>query len=275
MRVHFADIAGVSTRYYLAGEGFPVLLVHGVGVTSEIWLRNLDALAGKFKVCAPDTLSSGLTGAGDYREGAIHPHVTRHLLGLADHLGFQEFAVVGSSLGGLFAALLYFEAPDRVTRLVLTAAGSVFNADAAYLNTWQSTMKNGGGAYANPTLENCRKRMTSVVANPACLTDDLLVMQMTCYALPGALDLFERRTRGMLDLDAVKPYRVRDRLENIAVPTLAVIGADDPRVHLAQARSDMPRLPNGRLEVFEACRHYPQLEHAARFNSLVGSFLSA
>ena len=93
--------------------------------------------------------------------------------------------------------------------------------------------------------------------------------------LPGALELFERRTRGMLDLEAVKPYRVRDRLEQIAVPTLAVVGADDPRVDLAQARQDMPRVPDGRLEVFEACRHYPQLEHADRFNDLVGSFLSA
>jgi 2-hydroxy-6-oxonona-2,4-dienedioate hydrolase len=275
MRVRFADIAGVSTRYYLAGEGFPVLLVHGVGVTSEIWLRNLDALSAKFKVCAPDTLGSGLTGAGTYRDGPIHSHVTRHLLGLADHLGFQEFAVIGSSLGGLFAALLYFEVPRRVSKLVLTAAGSVFNADAAYLNTWQSTLKNGGTAYAAPTLEICRKRMTNVVADPACVTDDLLVMQMTSYALPDALNLFERRTKGMLDLEAVKPYRVRERLEKIAVPTLAVIGAEDPRVDLAQARVDIPRLPNGRLEVFEACRHYPQLEHADRFNSLVGSLLSA
>ena len=275
MRVHFADIAGVSTRYYLAGTGLPVMLVHGVGVTSEIWLRNIDVLASKFQVCAPDTLGSGLTGAGEYRDGPIHPHVTRHLLALADHLGFRRFAVIGSSLGGLFAALLYFEAPERVSRLVLTAAGSVFDADAAYLNTWQSTLKNGGTAYADPTLENCRKRMTNVVADPACLTDDLLTMQMTCYALPGALELFERRTRGMLDLEAVKPYRVRERLERITVPTLAIVGADDPRVDLAQARQDMPRVPDGRLEVFEACRHYPQLEHADRFNSLVGSFLSA
>ena len=275
MRVHFADIAGVSTRYYLAGEGSPVMLVHGVGVTSEIWLRNIDALASKFRVCAPDTLGSGLTGAGDYRDGPIHPHVTRHLLALAEHLGFRQFAVIGSSLGGLFATLLYFEAPQRVSKLVLTAAGSVFNADAAYLNTWHSTLKNGGTAYSNPTLENCRKRMTNVVADPSCLTDDLLMMQMTCYALPGALGLFERRTKGMLDLEAVKPYRVRERLERIAVPALAVIGADDPRVDLTQAKVDMPRLPKGRLEVFEACRHYPQLEHADRFNSLVGSFLSA
>jgi hypothetical protein len=33
MRVHFADIAGASTRYYEAGAGSPVMLVHGVGVT--------------------------------------------------------------------------------------------------------------------------------------------------------------------------------------------------------------------------------------------------
>jgi 2-hydroxy-6-oxonona-2,4-dienedioate hydrolase len=274
MRVHFANIAGASTRYYEAGAGFPVMLIHGVGVTAEIWLRNIEVLGSKFHICAPDTLGSGLTDAGSYRTGPIHPHVVAHLLALADHLGFDKFAVVGSSLGSLFAALLYFAAPTRVSKLVLTAAGSVFNGDEAYLKTWRAVANNGSLAYSDPTLENCRKRMTNVVADPACLTDEMLVMQMTCYALPQALDLFRRRTEGMLDLEAIKPYRVRERLEEIAVSTLAIIGADDPRVDTAQARRDMPRVANGRLEIFPACSHYPQLEHPDRFNATVADFLA-
>jgi pimeloyl-ACP methyl ester carboxylesterase len=274
VRVHFAEIAGATTRYYEAGDGFPIMLVHGVGVTSEIWLRNIEVLGRRFRVCAPDTLGSGLSDAGSYRDGPIHPHVVAHLLALAEHLGFEKFAVVGSSLGSLFASLLYFAAPTRISKLVLTAAGSVFNGDEAYLKTWRAVASNGGLAYGDPTLENCRKRMTNVVADPSCLSDDILLMQMTCYALPQALDLFQRRTEGMLDLTAVKPYRVRERFEQIAVPVLAIIGADDPRVDTAQAQRDLPRLSDARLEIFPACGHYPQLEHADRFNATVADFLA-
>lgn len=275
MRVHFADIAGAATRYYEAGSGFPVMLVHGVGVTSEIWLRNIEALGQRFHVCAPDTLGSGLTGAGSYRDGPIHAHVVAHLLALADHLGFERFAVVGSSLGSLFASLVYFAAPSRVAKLVLTAAGSVFNGDEAYLKTWQAVAKNGSLAYDDPTLDNCRRRMANVVVDPACLSDDILMMQMTSYALPQALDLFRRRTAGMLDLEAVRPYRVRERFEQLAIPVLAIVGADDPRVDVAQAQRDLARLPDATLQIVPACGHYPQLEHAAPFNAAVAEFLAA
>jgi 2-hydroxy-6-oxonona-2,4-dienedioate hydrolase len=237
-------------------------------------LRNIAVLGERFHVCAPDTLGSGLTGAGSYRDGPIHPHVVTHLLALADHLGFDKFAVVGSSLGSLFACLVYFAAPARISKLVLAAAGSVFNGDEAYLKTWRAVAANGGKAYGDPTLENCRRRMANVVVDPGCLTDDLLVMQMTCYGLPQALDLFRRRTSGMLDLEAVKPYRVRERFEQIVVPVLAIVGADDPRVDIAQAQRDLPRLPNAQLEIFPACGHYPQLEHADRFNATVADFLA-
>ena len=108
MRVHFADIDAAPTRYYEAGDGPPLLLVHGIGVTAEIWLRNIAPLARSHRVCAPDLLASGLTGAGRYgveQTGPILPYTVDHLLALADHLRFDRFAIAGSSLGGLvFAA---------------------------------------------------------------------------------------------------------------------------------------------------------------------------
>ena len=101
MRDHFASIDGAATRYYLAGSGYPLLLVHGVGVSSDIWLRNIEALSADFTVCAPDTLGHGFTETGAYRGGALQPYLVDHLAQLVEHLGFQDFQAVGSSFGAL------------------------------------------------------------------------------------------------------------------------------------------------------------------------------
>ena len=45
MRAQFTDVDGVRTRYHFEGSGYPLMLVHGGGVSGECWLRNIDALA--------------------------------------------------------------------------------------------------------------------------------------------------------------------------------------------------------------------------------------
>lgn len=273
LHVHIRDVGGVITRYYEAGSGPPLMLVHGAGVPAEIWLSNIQILGQHFHVCAPDTLGSGLTGVGDYKEGPIHPHVVSHLFALADALGFERFAVVGSSLGGLFATLMALEAPERVSQLVVVGSGSVFSDETQYRATWAAVSGNGATAYAKPTLEVCRTRMSRLVRCMDKVSDTLLLMQMSCYALPEAAQRFARRTEGMLHPLSLTRYRPVDRLEQIRPPCLVIVGREDPRVDLNQVERELERIPDARLEVFEDCGHYPQLENAHSFNTLLSTFL--
>jgi len=274
LRISFRRVNGALTRMYCVGEGRPVLLIHGAGVPAEIWLRNIQPLGRRFRICAMDTLGSGFTEPGRYVGGPIHAHVLEHLFALADELGFQRFAVVGSSLGGLFATLMALERPDRVSHLITVGAGSVFNNKDDYITTWNTVRANGGSAFDNPTLENCRARMSRLMRRMDQLPDSLLVIQMTCYALPGAAEMFALRTEGMLDPISIEKYRAIDRLEHIRVPFLAINGAQDPRCKLCQVRENIGRIRAGRLEVIDDCGHYPQLEAADRFNAIVSEFLA-
>lgn len=273
MRVRFAEFGGIPTRYYDAGSGPTVLLLHGVGVTAEIWWQNIEALAERHRVIAPDLVGSGLTGAGRYRDGPIHDHVLDHLEAMIAALDLGPIAVAGSSLGGLFAALLYFRRPERVTHLILASSGSVFNSDASYQDTWRNTLANGRSAFENPSRQACLDRLGRVVARMDRLPPEIVPAQMTAFAMPGALDLFLRRTEAML---APQPpnHRVSDRLDRIAAPCLVVVGADDPRVSLADVEERLPRLPNASLRVVPHCGHYPPFEDEA-FNASVLKFLSA
>jgi 2-hydroxy-6-oxonona-2,4-dienedioate hydrolase len=274
VRVRFADFAGIRTRYYEAGAGEPLLFIHGVGVTAEVWWRNLAQLAQRHHVLAPDMLGSGFTDAGNYSGGPIHPHVVEHLVCMVEALGIDSFAVAGGSIGALFATLLYLRLPQRVTKLVLVSSGSMFNSDADYVQTWKRTYENGRTAFINPSYDVCFKRAAGVVYDPASIPPEMILMQMSSYARPGALELFERRALGALDLEAARPYRVLDRLAEIRIPTLAIFGRNDLRANWQSAQEAISRMPHARLEVYDACGHYPQMEHPEEFNRSVLAFLA-
>src|SRR4051812_12590441 len=94
LKASIARVGGVDTRYFHEGTTGPrLLLVHGVGMSGAAWLRNVDALAQDFRVCAPDLLGNGLTGWNDPPPGPPHPHVLEHLAALVDHLEWDDFAV--------------------------------------------------------------------------------------------------------------------------------------------------------------------------------------
>ena len=100
------------------------MLVHGAGISADAWLRNVDKLAEDFSVVAPDTLGQGFTGVGDFTGGAPQPHFVAHLKALADQVGFDKFAMCGSSFGAMLCILTYFDIPERVEKLILISSGS-------------------------------------------------------------------------------------------------------------------------------------------------------
>ncbi|MBM3572094.1 MAG: alpha/beta hydrolase [Alphaproteobacteria bacterium] len=271
MRVSFADIKGIRTRYIHAGAGYPVMLLHGAGMSADCWLRNIDALARDFAVFAPDVLGQGFTGSGDYPGGPPHPFMVQHLVDFADWLGIDRFVPVGSSFGGLLAGLLYFRLPRRVEGLVFGSSGSVVHHEGD--SDLQNAYRNGLSAIENPTPENCRKRLERIFFDPAAVPDELVFMQATLYALPDARESYERRMCGMMQFEACRPYKIVERLEQIEVPTLLIWGRDDPRGRLDRAQEAARRIKGASLVAIERCKHHPHIEHPQRFNALVADFI--
>ena len=274
MRVEFTSVNGIPTRFYREGDGYPVVLVHGAGLSADSWIRNIDALGKHFRVIAPDTLGHGYTDSGGYESGPPHPHIVEHLVGLVDQLGIDRFSIVGSSFGALMAALTYFRLPQRVEKLVVISSASAFNTEAEARERQPNAYKNGLAAFTNPTLAACRQRLANVFHDASKIPEELLVMQMTMYAMPGALESYERRFKGMMDIEATRPHRIVNRVEQIKVPALLLWGRQDPRGILARAQEAVRRLPNGKLVVFDRCGHHPHMEYPDAFNELVRQFIT-
>ena len=142
MRAAFADIDGLQTRYLYAGDGPTLLIVHPVGMLADCFHRNIDALAENFTVYVPDLIGHGFTAAPDLAGAAPQDRFVRHLLAFADHLGLQTYSVLGSSLGGLIAALLYVDRPDDIDRLVIIGSGSTFHPPDDFVATMKATAAN-------------------------------------------------------------------------------------------------------------------------------------
>ncbi len=122
----FINVNGVRTRYYEAGEGEPLVLIHGGftggSSTANVWSRNIHGLAKQFRVYAVDRLGSGLTGNpenGDYSNAAqvefIHQFVGA--------LTLERVHLVGHSAGGAVAFYTALDHPEMVKTLAIVAVG--------------------------------------------------------------------------------------------------------------------------------------------------------
>jgi pimeloyl-ACP methyl ester carboxylesterase len=114
-------VHGYRRAYRMAGSGPAVLLLHGIGDSSESWVPVMADLARHHTVVAPDLLGHGGSDKprADYSVAA-YANGMRDLLTV---LGIESATVVGHSLGGGVAAQLAYQYPERCERLVLVASG--------------------------------------------------------------------------------------------------------------------------------------------------------
>ena len=278
LQASFVEIGGVKTRYLHAGSGYPVVLLHGVGMAADSWIENIEPLAEQFSVYAPDMLGCGFTELGDPPEGAPQLAMVGHLSELIEHLGLGKFAIVGSSLGGLIAALQYFAMPDRGRGVRLCRLGGPVRSPRRKRSPkiLADSFKNGSMAYADMSLQILRERLSNIVFDVASIPDYVLHMQLTSYALPWSLAAYQHRMEGMMTaLAAGAAGWISHRLGEIEVPALAIAGDRDPRTSEAWEATAAAGLPNAKRVGFDNCGHLPHLEYPDKFNHLIADFVGA
>jgi 2-hydroxy-6-oxonona-2,4-dienedioate hydrolase len=275
VRVKFAEFGGVRTRYLHAGEGAPLLLLHGVGMSADCFMRNIDALAENQAVYAIDLIGHGFTDAADF--GGVAPQVAmaRHVVAMADGLGLKSYSIGGFSFGALVAGLMYFQQPQRVEKLILIGSGSAFHPSDEQRKTLTAAAENGVKAMRDPTLESCRVRARNIVHDPASIPEELLWLQLTSYALPDRLSAYAATIEGAIAHMDDPAARIFAQLEQIACPADVIVGRNDIRADWRWHEKGIARMPDARLTIYEQCGHMPFLEYADRFNAQAAEFLQS
>jgi pimeloyl-ACP methyl ester carboxylesterase len=120
---HFAEIGGVRTRYFLAGDGPPLTVVHGLGGAAVNFTKLAPLLAQSRRVLIPDLPGHGLSAPFEAVEGLTT--YAAHVRELAEREGMLPGPVLGYSMGGVIALRLAVEAQEDVTALALVAPAGI------------------------------------------------------------------------------------------------------------------------------------------------------
>ena len=119
----FAEIKGVRMRYFVGGEGPPLVLVHGLGGAASNWTELAPLLAARHRVLVPDLPGHGGSTALPGVSG-LEPFADR-VAAVAEREGMLPAPVVGHSLGGMVVLRLALRRPEAVQALVLAGAAGL------------------------------------------------------------------------------------------------------------------------------------------------------
>lgn len=265
----FAAVNGLRAHYLTAGDGPPVVLLHG-GAWGECartaWSATITAFATRYRVLAPDWLGFGEADmVVDFADRA--GRMLDHLAGLLDHLGVGPADMIGLSMGG--AHLLRDQAGDAprldVRRLVLVSAGGPPVSGQA-----RHALASFDG-----TLESMRAQVRLAFADPSWADDEEFVRTRHREATrPGAYAAFASLWQPVPASPGPAPDDTA-RYARITVPTLVTAGAADRLKPPGYAEAVAGAIPGAALAVFGGCGHCPQLEAADAWNGTVLTFLDA
>src|SRR5215211_1765368 len=253
-------VFGQKIRYLEAGSGPTVILLHGLGGSSQAWQFNIAPLAEKFHVFVPDQIGFGKSDKPlvDYR---IRTYVD-FLDQFCKQLKIQRASLVGGSMGGWVAAMFTAAFPDRVDKLVLVDAGG-------YAPPKNFDMRVFYGL--NPTTRAGMKVLAAkVFYNKVFLADAAIDQAIAARLAAGdgftIKSITESIIRGEDFLD--------DAVKTIKRPTLIVWGREDGLTPLTDGERFNKDIAGSKLVVFDQCGHVPNLEKAGEFNVAVIKFLT-
>jgi len=255
-----AELGEHSVAYRIAGEGPPLVLLHGFLCDSRVWGRQLADLSDRFTVVAWDAPGAG--SSSDPPDQFTIGDWARCLAEFLDSVGIERATVLGLSWGGILAQELYRLHPSRVAALILagTYAG------------WKGSLP---AAHCRARLERCAREASLPAeelaarwvpefftdAAPQVLRDEMTAVVRDFHPLG-----FRLMARSLADTDTT------DLLPAIDVPTLLLWGDDDVRSPLSIAEQFHAAIPSAELALIPGAGHVSNMERPDEFNDQLRRF---
>jgi len=210
---------GVTISYLEAGQGEPIILIHGFIASAQLnWVAPgvFDALAKDYHVIAPDNRGHGMSGK-PHEASAYGPQMSKDIINLMDHLGIEKAHVVGYSLGGFITTNLIAKYPNRLLSAAPCGAGWSPPGDGReeVSDAIAESLESGNGI--TPLME-----ALTPAGRPKPTKEQMDQMNKMVMAMNDPLAL-AAVARGIKDLAVTAA-----ELEASHVPVHAIIGEIDP-----------------------------------------------
>jgi 3-oxoadipate enol-lactonase len=253
---------GIQTNYELSGKKRApvVVLSHSLSSNLLMWNPQMDALTPCFQVLRYDTRGHGATEApsGPYTLGLL----AEDLIGLLDALDMDRVHFVGLSMGGMIGQCLGLNHPHRLKSLVLCDTASIIPAEAQPV--WQERLDKvrtkGMEALCEETLERW--------FTPAFLRQNPPMVRLIRE------QILATPTTGYIGCaEAIRRLNFLDRISAIKIPTLILVGEDDPGTPVSASKAMHGRIAGSTLAVLPSARHLSNVEQPEAFNTALLKFL--
>jgi len=253
---------GIQMNYELSGErGSPVVVLsHSLASSLVMWNPQMDALNPHFQVLRYDMRGHGKTDvtSGPYTLELL----AEDFIGLLDALNIDQVHFVGLSIGGMIGQSLALNHIHRLRSLALCDSASVIPQEAQPI--WQErinkTLSKGMEAQVDETME--RWFTPSFLKQNSPLLE-MIRNQILTTPVQGYIGCAE----------AIRKLNYLDQLSKIKIPTLIMVGEDDPGTPVSASEAMHKRLSNSKLVILPSARHLSNIEQAEAFNTTLLKFL--
>ncbi|MBH0114062.1 alpha/beta fold hydrolase [Novosphingobium sp. YJ-S2-02] len=266
------DAGGIATHYYEAGQGTPLVLVHGGGAGADSWGNWKDCmpiLARHFRVIAPDMIGFGKTdkpapASEDNPDGYVYdqPGRNRHMADFLDAMGLSNVYYVGNSMGGATGIGVAVERPELIGRMVLMGSAGLPIPPKPSPDLMHNLRYDF-------TMEGMRRVIGGLTADGFVPTEELVKYRYDLVDTPeaqAALSAINAETRkGTLNY-------AEDYVARIKQPVLVVNGKQDGVSILPRAHKFLELIENSWGYIVPHCGHWAMIEATQDFCTAVIGF---
>ena len=254
---------GIDINYELTGpKGAPVVMLsHSLACSLVMWQPQMAVLESAFRVLRFDTRGHGGSDAppGDYSLEQL----AADAIGLLDALKIETVHFVGLSMGGMIGQCLALDYPDRLKSLALCDTAAIMPAETQPI--WQQRIdaagETGMAGQVDETLERWF-RPEFLQLNPPEV--DMIRRQILATPTAGYIGCCE----------AIRRLNYLERLAAIGLPTLIMVGEEDPGTPVAASEAMHARISGSKLVILPEARHLSNIEQAEAFSAALMDFLA-
>jgi 2-hydroxy-6-oxonona-2,4-dienedioate hydrolase len=274
-RVRLAD-PPVAVRVLEAGDGPPLVLTHGSGMSASTWGPLMPHL-GAHRLIAFDLPGFGLSDAFDYGDRPLRSHAVAQLTSLLDALGLEQAPIVGTSLGGMWALCLALDAPDRVAAVASLGVPAValpgMHGDPFFTALSTPGLRQLVVRIRSPNVATTRRSLARGVIGPRGADrapEGFFEVVHEGTRQPGFRTAMLTHMQLAMRLGRPKPenFLSEHELRRLTVPVLMIWGDEDPYGSPEIGRRACALIPDANLEII-AGRHAPFLDDPERCGDLI------
>ncbi|MDH3976190.1 MAG: alpha/beta fold hydrolase [Deltaproteobacteria bacterium] len=255
------EMTAGGTSFIRAGEGRPLIFIHGWAMASSVWQRQVAYFQGK----GFETVAIDLRGHGDSsKEGPFTlSQMSYDLKGFIHEMGYKSPVLVGWSRGAMVILDFVVKHSHSASLVCLVGGTPKFTREEGFDHGLPSKDVKGMKLKLKRDFERSIRDFRQTIADD--IDEEKKEILMNC-PLPAR----EAAKAGLKELMEVD---LRDSIERVKIPALLVHGKNDPVCMPGASEYMANRIEKAALHFIESAGHVPFLSHEEKFNSLLEDFI--